>query len=373
VWVNGVEAGITSGSRLPTEFDVTSLVRVGSDILLAVRVNQWSAGSYLEDQNMWWMSGIFRDVALIAEPAHAIHDFFVHADFDHVAGAGTLLVETTHAARLVVAELGIDVAAGETVTIPAVEPWSAESPRLYQATLHSETERVDLRIGFRHVEIVDGVLRVNGVRILFRGVNRHEFHPDTGRTLTEATMLEDVLLMKRNNINAVRTSHYPPHPRFLELCDEYGLWVIDECDLETHGLLPDDEVPMPGNPVVDPRWEQSRVSRMRRMVERDKNHPSVIMWSLGNECGPGPNLGAMAAWTRERDPSRVLHYERDRSSQYVDVYSRMYPSHEEVHLIGRREEESLDDPVLDARRRAKPFILCEYAHAMGNGPGGLSE
>lgn len=373
VWVNGVEAGITSGSRLPTEFDVTSLVRVGSDNLLAVRVNQWSAGSYLEDQDMWWMSGIFRDVTLIAEPAHAIHDFFVHADFDHVTGAGTLLVECANSARLVVAELGIDVPTGDLVNIPAVEPWSAESPRLYDATLHTGSERLDLQIGFRRVEIVDGVLRVNGARILFRGVNRHEFHPDSGRTLTEATMLRDVVLMKQNNINAVRTSHYPPHPRFIELCDEYGLWVIDECDLETHGFMPDDEVPIPGNPVVDPRWETSLVSRMRRMVERDKNHPSIIMWSLGNECGPGPNLGAMAAWTRERDPSRVLHYERDRSSQYVDVYSRMYPSHEEVDLIGRREEEPLDDLVLDARRRAMPFILCEYAHAMGNGPGGLSE
>jgi beta-galactosidase len=183
-------------------------------------------------------------------------------------------------------------------------------------------------------------------------------------------MLADVLLMKRHNLNAVRTSHYPPHPRFLELCDTYGLYVVDECDLETHGFEP---IGWRGNPADDPRWRDALVDRMRRMVERDKNRPSVIMWSLGNESGTGANLAAMAAWARERDPSRPLHYEGDRSCADVDVYSRMYPTHAEVDRIGRREEEPLDDPGLDARRRAMPFILCEYGHAMGNGPGGLWE
>jgi beta-galactosidase len=373
VWMNGRELGTTSGSRLPTEFDVTDVIQLDAPNLLSVRVHQWSAGSYLEDQDMWWMSGIFRDVTLLARPSAGIDDFFVHADYDHATGGGTLRVEASSPARLFVPELGLDIAAGDSISITAVEPWSPELPRLYDGELRAEGERIPIRIGFRTVAIVDGVLTVNGRRVLFRGVNRHEFHPDSGRTIDEATMLQDVLLMKRHNINAVRTSHYPPHPRFLELCDEYGLWVIDECDLETHGFLPDDVVPIPGNPVDDPRWESALVGRMRRMVERDKNHPSIIVWSLGNECGPGRNLGAMAAWARDRDPSRVLHYERDRTSQYVDLYSRMYPTHAEVDEIGRREEEPLDDPVLDLRRRQMPFIMCEYAHAMGNGPGGLTE
>jgi beta-galactosidase len=183
-------------------------------------------------------------------------------------------------------------------------------------------------------------------------------------------MLQDVLLMKQYNVNAVRTSHYPPHPRFLELCDDYGLYVIDECDLETHGFQP---VGWRGNPTDDPRWQDALVDRMQRTVERDKNRPSVILWSLGNESGTGRNLTAMAEWTRWRDPSRPLHYEGDRSCRDVDVYSRMYPTHAEVDRIGRREEEPLPDPELDTRRRAMPLILCEYAHAMGNGPGGLWE
>jgi beta-galactosidase len=373
VWLNGEEIGTTAGSRLPTEFDVTAALRLDRPNLLSVRVHQWSAGSYLEDQDMWWMSGIFRDVTLLSRPRGGIDDFFVHAGYDHETGVGTLLVDASSPARLVIPELGIDSRTGEELTIATVEPWSAEEPRLYDGELVAEGESIPIRVGFRTVEIVDGVIRVNGRRLIFRGVNRHEFHPDSGRTIDEATMLEDVLLMKRHNINAVRTSHYPPHPRFLELCDEYGLWVIDECDLETHGFLPDDEHPIPNNPVDDPRWESALVQRMRRMVERDKNHPSIIIWSLGNECGPGRNLGAMAAWARGRDASRLLHYERDYSSQYVDIYSRMYPTHEEVDLIGRREEEPLADPALDARRRQMPFIMCEYAHAMGNGPGGLTE
>jgi beta-galactosidase len=374
VWLNGSEVGITSGSRLPTEFDVTDLIRTDASNTLAVRVHQWSSGSYLEDQDMWWLSGIFRDVTLLGRPQGSVSDYFVHADYDASLARGTLRVDADVPARVVVPELGIDVAAGETVTVPGVEPWSAEVPRLYLGELRTEAERVTLPIGFRRVAVVDGLLTVNGRRVLFRGVNRHEFHPDSGRALDDAVMVQDVRLMKQHNINAVRTSHYPPHPRFIELCDEYGLWVIDECDLETHGFFERDK-PLPGNgnPVTDPRWEASLVDRMRRTVERDKNHPSVIIWSLGNECGPGVNLGAMARWARGRDSSRVLHYERDRSCRDVDIYSRMYVTHEEVDQIGRGVEAPLDDPALDARRRHMPFILCEYAHAMGNGPGGLSE
>ncbi|NYI04428.1 glycoside hydrolase family 2 TIM barrel-domain containing protein [Allostreptomyces psammosilenae] len=369
-WLNGHELGFSTGSRLPTEFEVTEYLRPGRNVL-AVRVHQWSAGSYLEDQDMWWLSGIFRDVTLLARPAGALDDFFVHAGYDAATGAGTLRVETSVPARLTVAELGlVDVPADATHTIAAVRPWTAETPRLYQAELSTAGERVPLRIGFRTVTVEDGLLKVNGERVLFRGVNRHEWHPEHGRALSEETMREDILLMKRHNINAVRTSHYPPHQRFLELCDELGLWVVDECDLETHGFL---FVDWRDNPSDDPRWREAYLDRMRRTVERDKNHPSVIMWSLGNESGTGRNLEEMAAWTRRRDPDRPIHYEHDWDSRYVDVYSRMYASHEEVDAIGRRAEEPLEDAGADAHRRALPFVLCEYAHAMGNGPGGLTE
>jgi len=374
VWLNGKLIGATSGSRLPSEFDVTSVLRYGASNTIAVRVHQWSSGSYLEDQDMWWMSGIFRDVTLLARPEASIDDFFVHADFDPESHSGILRVDADVAARVVIPELGIDIAAGETAELGEVEPWSAELPRLYRGELRTEAESISISVGFRRVEVLDGIITVNGRRVLFRGVNRHEFHPETGRALDEATMLRDVLLMKQHNINAVRTSHYPPHPRFLELCDEYGLWVIDECDLETHGFFDHWEALSNAvNPVDDPSWRAELVARMERMVERDKNHPSIIIWSLGNECGPGSNLSAMARWARQRDASRLLHYERDWSCRDVDIYSRMYATHAEVDEIGRHVEPALDDSELDARRRRMPFILCEYAHAMGNGPGGLSE
>jgi beta-galactosidase len=381
VWLNGQEVGITSGSRLAAEFDVSALVQRSEPNVLAVRVHQWSSGSYLEDQDMWWLSGIFRDVTVLRRPQGGIDDFFVHARYDPRTGQGELRIDADGEVSVRIEELGLDCGAGEVVQIDGVEPWSAEMPRLYTATISTPSETVTTRIGFRTVEIVDGVLTVNGRRVLFRGVNRHEFDPDSGRTVSDATMLTDVLLMKQHNINAVRTSHYPPHPRFLELCDEYGLYVIDECDLETHGFFADEPAPLTAdgspiiadNPAEDPRWRDELLLRMQRTVERDKNHPSIVMWSLGNESGAGQNLGVMAGWARTRDPSRPLHYERDWTCRYVDVYSRMYASHAEVDEIGRGVEEALSDPDLDARRRAMPFILCEYAHAMGNGPGGLSE
>ncbi|WEH13094.1 glycoside hydrolase family 2 TIM barrel-domain containing protein [Streptomyces sp. VNUA24] len=366
VWLNGEELGWSTGSRLPVEFDV--VLRPGANVL-AVRVHQWSAASYLEDQDMWWLSGIFRDVSLLPRPV--LDDHFVHAGYDHLTGTGTLSVETGVPARLSVPELGLfDVPAEAEHSVGPVEPWTAETPRLYDGELIAGDERTTVRIGFRTVVVEDGILKVNGRRVLFRGVNRHEFHPEHGRAVPYETMRQDVLLMKRHNIDAVRTSHYPPHPAFLDLCDELGLWVIDECDLETHGF---ERVAWRNNPSADPGWREAYLDRMLRTVERDKNHPSVVMWSLGNESGTGDNLRAMAEWTHDRDPSRPVHYEGDWTSDYVDVYSRMYADTGEVELIGRRAEAPLDDPVADGHRRRQPFVLCEYAHAMGNGPGGLSE
>jgi beta-galactosidase len=368
VWLNGGELGTFKGSRLPVEFEVGERLRPRGNVL-AVRVHQWSSGSYLEDQDMWWLPGIFREVTLIERPEGAVTDFFVHCGYDHTTGLGTLRVDCEPGGTLTVPELGLDIPTGEPVIVP-VEPWSAELPRLYDAELATEGERIPLRIGFRTVGVEDGVLKVNGRRILFRGVNRHEFDPDHGRVPDLETMRRDLLLMKQHNVNAVRTSHYPPHPAFLDLCDELGLWVVDECDLETHGF---EEVGWRGNPVDDGRWTPALLDRAARMVERDKNHPSVVMWSLGNECGTGSGLSAMASWIRQRDPARPIHYEGDLSCPDVDVYSRMYADHAETELIGRREEPPLADPDADERRRNMPFVLCEYAHAMGNGPGGLSE
>ncbi|MCX4765781.1 DUF4981 domain-containing protein [Streptomyces sp. NBC_01275] len=362
VWLNGTDIGEFKGSRLAHEFAVGHLLKPSGNVL-AVRVHQWSAGSYLEDQDQWWLPGIFRDVTLLHRPAGSALDFFVHASYDHVTGEGTLRVESDVDGRVSVPALDIDVATGEAVTTP-VAPWTAETPTLYDGVLVTEGERVPLRIGFRTVELADGLIKVNGQAILFKGVNRHEWHPERGRALDLETMREDVLLMKRHNVNAVRTSHYPPHPAFLDLCDEYGLWVIDECDLETHGFVEQD---WRDNPVDDDRWTPALLDRAARMVERDKNHPSVVIWSLGNEAGTGRGLTAMAEWIHGRDASRLVHYEGDWDCRDTDMYSRMYADHAETERIGR----GLDGGA--HKRRGLPFILCEYAHAMGNGPGGLAD
>ncbi|RPF26816.1 glycoside hydrolase family 2 TIM barrel-domain containing protein [Georgenia muralis] len=369
VALNGSVLARSHGSRLPTEVDVTGAVRAGEN-LLAVRVTQWSAQTYVEDQDQWWLAGIFRPVTLEHRPDGGIEHVRVHADYDHTTGTGTLRVDVEGGpARVTVPELGIDAAAGEDVTV-AVEPWSAEVPRLYRATVTTGAETVGIDVGFRRVVIVDGVFTVNGTPVKLRGVNRHEFEPTRGRAVTPETMLEDVLLMKRHHVNAVRTSHYPPHPHFLDLCDVHGLYVVDENDFETHGFEP---LGWRGNPTDASEWEPLLVDRVTRMVRRDAHHPSIVMWSLGNEAGTGRNLAAMARAIRDLDPTRPLHYEGDWSCEHVDVYSRMYATSEEVALIGRGEETPLPDGGLDARRRAMPFVQCEYAHAMGNGPGGLSD
>jgi beta-galactosidase len=357
VWLNGTELGVTQGSRLPAEFDVTAALRPGGSNVLAVRVHQWSAGSYLEDQDMWWLPGIFRSVTLRQRPAGGLDDVFVHADYDHLTGAGVLRVDAPPGATVTAPDLGLTAApAGEAHQIAAVRPWSPEDPQLYDIAVGTATETATVRVGFRTVAIVDGLLTVNGRRVEFHGVNRHEFHPDLGRVVPLDVVRHELELMKRHHVNAIRTSHYPPAPAMLDLCDELGFWVIDECDLETHGF---GRLDWRGNPSDDPRWRDAYLDRMRRMVERDKNHPSVILWSLGNEAGTGANLAAMADWARARDGSRPIHYEGDRDCAYVDVYSRMYAGHDECAEIGQG--------------AGPPFLLCEYAHAMGNGPGGLAE
>lgn len=384
VWVNGTVIGVGTGSRLAQEFDVTEAVRPGENVL-AVRVHQWSASSYVEDQDQWWMPGIFRDVTLQARPQGGIDDVWLRTPFEGTGDSGSGVIDAEIAAapaaypvRLRVPELDVDVtwespADVAPVAIAAVEPWSAEVPRLYAATISSQGETVALKIGFRTVEIKGDQFLVNGRRVVFHGVNRHETHPDRGRVFDEDFARADLAMMKQFNVNAIRTSHYPPHPRLLDLADEMGFWVILECDLETHGF---ERHGWAGNPSDDPAWREALVDRMERTVERDKNHPSIVMWSLGNEAGTGANLAAMSAWTHARDSSRPVHYEGDYTGAYTDVYSRMYSSIPETEAIGRNDSGSLllgCSAAESARQRSKPFLLCEYVHAMGNGPGAIDQ
>ncbi|WP_426938726.1 glycoside hydrolase family 2 TIM barrel-domain containing protein [Pseudarthrobacter sp. S3] len=383
-WINGIQIGVGVGSRLAQEFDVTDAVRPGSNVL-AVRVHQWSASSYVEDQDQWWLPGIFRDVTLQARPAGGIEDVWLRTSFSGSghSGAGTIDPEImakgdAFPVTLSVPELDVNVTWNSAadvapVAINAVEPWSAEIPRLYDATVGSAAETLSLRLGFRTVEIVGDRFLVNGRRVVFHGMNRHETHPDRGRVFDEEFARADLALMKQFNVNAIRTSHYPPHPRLLDLADEMGFWVILECDLETHGFHTQQWA---GNPSDDPAWREAYVDRIERTIERDKNHPSIVMWSLGNEAGTGANLAAMAAWAHARDTGRPVHYEGDYSGAYTDVYSRMYSSVPETEAIGRDGSGSLllgCSAAESARQRTKPFILCEYVHAMGNGPGAIDQ
>jgi len=371
VWLNGTELGTTRGSRLSTAFDATPALVAGENRLV-VRIAQFSAASYLEDQDEWWLPGIIRAVTLRTRPDLGVDDVFARAGYDAASGVGTLTVEVTSdgLATIELPELGVTAKAGEPLNIPGVEPWSAENPRLYELVVATESERVTLSIGFRSVSVADGVLTLNGSPIILRGVNRHEHHPDLGRTIPRELLEAELVLMKRHNINAIRTSHYPPAPEFFELADRLGFYVINECDLETHGFV---EVDWRRNPSDEPEWREAFLDRAQRMLERDKNHASIIIWSLGNEAGTGSNLAAMSQWLRERDPSRPIHYEGDQDCAYVDLWSQMYPTHAEVEAIGKGIEPALQDAALDAQRRGMAFVMCEYAHAMGNGPGGLTE
>ena len=404
VALNGRYVGFSKGSRVPAEFDVTEHARAGEN-LLAVRVYQWSDGSYIEDQDMWWLSGIFRDVTLLAAPGAALWDLRVDPGLHDDLRAATLRVQASlqgGAGQVKRGRLELElldpsgqavpgVAAAVDIDAPATaEPlaevqaprlWSADDPALYTLLLTLRDEQgqvvwvVPQQVGFRSVEIRGPRLLVNGAAIKLRGVNRHEHHPDLGRAVPRETMLADVLLMKQHNINTVRTSHYPPHPHFLDLCDSYGLYVIDEADLECHGL----RYAQPLFFLSDaPEWRDAYVDRMERMVERDKNRPCVIMWSLGNESGFGSNHEAMAAWSRAHDPSRPIHYEGDSHGKVSDVISQMYTAVPEVIAMGQGEHDvggaGRWSPVVRLEEyRDKPFFLCEYAHAMGNGPGGLTE
>lgn len=391
LWVNGKEVGYSQGSHLPSEFNLTSFVQSGENEIV-VQVLQWSDGSYLEDQDFWRLNGIFRDVYLFTTPLTHIRDLRLRTLFDEQYHDATLNLSVSvmnyhelatleyHLLAHVLDESGnhileypldwaIHAPPGESQThefdIPFVSPrqWTAETPTLYLLLLSLvTTEGVVVEVercqfGFRQVEVRDSQLFVNGVSVKLKGVNRHDSHPDLGYAVSLDSMIQDITLMKQHNINTVRTSHYPNDPRWLDLCDQYGLYVVDEADLEAHGFCFTDHA---NQLSEDPSWHAAFLDRAERMVERDKNHPSIIMWSLGNEAFFGPNHAAMADWIHEADPTRLVHYEADYQAEVADVVSNMYPMVERLIEEGKK-----DHP--------KPYFMCEYAHAMGNGPGNLKE
>ncbi len=377
--LNGVQVGVVRGSRLAQELDVTEELRTGTNVM-HLRVHQWCAHTYLEDQDQWWLPGVFREVELLARPDGGIDDVWLRADFDPETGEGALVPEivaepSAWPITIALPELGYatTIASPEDVEafgVGTIEPWSADRPHLYEVEVSNAVESRTLAVGFRRVEIVGHEWLVNGTKLRLRGVNRHEYDPDQGRVFDRERARDGLLLMKQHNINAVRTAHYPAHPEFLELTDELGFWVIDECDLETHGFVFDD---WESNPTDDIRWRDAMLDRVERFFERDKNHPSVICWSLGNEAGVGSNSEAMAAWLHRRDPERPVHYEPDYNLTHTDVVSRMYATVEEMADMsegtGKHEFASAGRNAVLAEH---PMILCEYAHAMGNGAGALA-
>lgn len=401
IWINGKKVGYSQGSMTPAEFNVTQYLKTDKNIL-AVEVYRWSDGSYLEDQDMWRFSGIFRDVYLYATPKVHIRDFFARCDLDEKYEHASLKVkvkaynfgnedvkENYIEISLLDRErqfVGSEILMSEGFTIKSnadhqielhaninnPKKWTGETPYLYDLILklkNSNNQIIEVehcKFGFRKIEIDDkGSFLINGKSIIFKGVNRHEHDPDHGRAIPYKRMVEDIILMKRNNINAVRTSHYPNHPKWYELCDEYGIYVVDECNLESHGLR--DKIP-----TSDPNWTNACVDRMLSMVERDKNHPSIVIWSLGNEAGMGKNFSIMKEETLKIDTTRPIHYEGDYDQEIIDIMSGMYlsPKHLERNLkkntagqIGRTIKIG----------RPRPYVLCEYAHAMGNSLGNFQE
>jgi beta-galactosidase len=389
-WVNGKKLGYSEDSRTPAEFNVTPYLKAGAN-LLAVEVYRFGDGAFLEDQDMWRMSGIFRDVYLWSTPETHLRDYEVRTDLDDSYRDGTLRIKasvTNAAGRQSKVELvaqlsnSAGVATGKParttleiggkaesvaeLEIPVANPrkWSAEDPYLYKLLLTVKTpagavlEVIPQNVGFRRVEIRNGRFLVNGRAILVKGVNRHEHSEETAKYVPVESMIKDIRIMKQFNVNAVRTSHYPNSPVWYDLCDRYGLYVLDEANIETHHYGND-----PRNRLTnDPEWQTAYVDRVARMVERDKNHPSVVIWSMGNESGDGQNAAATYQWTKKRDTSRPFHYEGSSANRgpNSDINSFMYPTPDQVKQRA-------------AAKPEMPLILCEYTHAMGNSNGGLKE
>ncbi|UOR04962.1 DUF4981 domain-containing protein [Hymenobacter aerilatus] len=392
VFVNGQRVGMSKVAKSPAEFDITPYLKAGEN-QLAVQVLRWHDGSYLEDQDMWRLSGIDRDVALLSLPKRSIWDFFAHADLDPSYKNGQFSADVTlrsfAGAQATPARVRVELldATGKTVlrqeqpvapdaqtvtlrgTVPNVRRWSAEQPTLYQCRIALEDAQgkvlalTGCKLGFRKVEIKDAQLMVNGVPIEVHGVNRHEFDQTTGRAVSEAVMRQDVQLMKQHNINAVRTSHYPNDERWYKLCDEYGLYLVDEANIETHGFGAEWQgwFDKSKHPAYLPQWAPAHLDRIERLLERDKNHASVIVWSMGNECGNGPVFHDAYKWLKQRDPSRPVQFEQAGEDVDTDIVCPMYPG------MGSMKK------YANATDKTRPYIMCEYSHAMGNSSGNFQE
>lgn len=374
LYINGQFAGFSQISHRTAEFDITPHVRKGKNMIDAV-VLKWCAGSYLEDQDKWRFTGIFRDVYLLLRLKEHLTDYFIKTDF---SGAKAViqfspLGNIPYSLKIEGVCGWKDFAAEETAYIEIDNPrlWSAEEPNLYELLISAGGEYIREQVGIRRIEIKEGVLLFNGKPVKFKGVNRHDFHPEKGAAVSLSDMERDILLMKRHNINAVRTSHYPNAPEFYRLCDRHGIYVIDEADVECHGVVTryggyDNAL---FHEIADsPVFSSAILERIQCLVERDKNRPCVVMWSLGNESGWGKNFENAARWIKGRDNSRPIHYEGlwHRQENYytapVDVASRMYP---EINW--------LTEGFLKDEKEKRPLVLCEYSHAMGNGPGDLKQ
>ena len=356
LYINGEYVGYSQGSHMQAEFDISPFVKKGLNTITA-KILKWCVGSYLEDQDIFRCNGIFRDVYLLSREEGHIEDVNITADTKEI---------TVDAADYEIYD-GTEVA---DLSNPVL--WNAEKPHLYTVVVKGKTEFIPFKVGMRDIKVSEkGELLINGVSVILRGVNHHDTHPENGWCMTDEELRRDLLLMKELNINTVRMSHYPPTPEFLNMCDDLGFYVIDEADLETHGFIArtstdkdsfDTENPV--WPCSNPDFREMFLERMRRMVERDKNHPSIIMWSTGNECGYGVNNAEMMKWAHSRDNSRLVHSE-DASKlgeeTYVDVHSRMYASTMYLQKYVEDEEKKL------------PLFLCEYSHSMGNGPGDVSD
>jgi beta-galactosidase len=390
-WVNGEQVGYKEDSKTPSDFNITRFIKPGKNTL-AVEVYRWSDGSYLEDQDFWRMSGITRDVYLFSTNRVHMADIFVHSGLtpDYRDGIFELELDIrNYNTPDSVYQVDASILDGRTPlfsasdrmeisentqkvtfrdTLSGIRRWSAEEPNLYTLLISLKNsagrniESVSLQIGFRNVEIRDKQLLVNGKRVYLKGVNMHEHHPEKGHVVDEETMRKDIFLMKAGNINAVRTSHYPQPERWYELCDQYGLYLVDEANIESHGIGYDKDTTLADRP----EWAAAHLDRTISLVERDKNHPSVIIWSLGNESGDGHNMLADYKWIRKRDPSRPVQYERAEKStntteRHTDIWCPMYAR---INYLVQYAENKDND---------RPLILCEYAHSMGNSTGNLQD
>ena len=374
LYINGVYAGYSQVSHMTSEFAIGKYLHAGENEI-RVLVFKWCDGSYLEDQDMWRMSGIFREVYLLIRPTDRIKDFFIKTklSYDLLDAGLTAEIDVKNPGALkwkLYSPKGETEASGEgipDIRINGVKLWSAEDPALYTLVLSYNGEYIAQRIGFRRVEVRNKVVYFNGQKIKLRGVNRHDSHPILGHTTPMDHMIEDIMIMKRHNVNAIRTSHYPNDPRFPGLCDKYGMYLVDETDLECHGIHQMGSMDWLSN---QPEWRGAFVDRAKLMFERDKNHPAIVMWSLGNESGYGDNHRAMSLYIKGRDDSRLIHYEGCRTvrseteqveTDYVSIESRMYTSPDDV------------EKYIGNGHYILPFFLCEYSHAMGNGPGDLAK